>query len=308
MDEFTLIERFFKRPCKRSDTLLPGGDDAALTQVPAGKVLVSSTDTMVVDTHFYANMPAEQLGHKSLAINLSDLAAMGAEPAWVLLSLTLPELNQAWLANFANGFYQLADHFQVDLIGGNIARGPLSISVTVQGLVSYDNALQRSGAKPGDLIFVSGQLGSAAGGLLAVQQALDLPGLIESWLQPKPRVELGLALIGRATAAIDLSDGLAADLSHLLSASQVGATIDEAKLPIGAELKAAFGEEAFKLALQGGEDYQLCFTAGAAQQAWLEAHGDCTAIGVIEEAVGLRMRTCSGEVVNLQAQGWQHFN
>ncbi len=308
MDEFTLIERFFKRPAKRQDTVLAGGDDAALLGVPSDQLLVASTDTLVLDIHFYADMQPQDLGHKSLAVNLSDLAAMGAEPAWALLSLTLPEVNEAWLAQFAEGFYALADQFNVDLVGGNIARGPLSVSVTVQGLVTESSALRRAGAKPGDLIFVSGELGNAAGGLLVKQQSLDVPELLNNWLRPEPQVELGRALAGQATAAIDLSDGLLADLSHLLQASQMGAQLEQSQLPISQDLLITFGElQSVELALQGGEDYQLCFTAPASQRERWQSQYGCHIIGVVEQELGIRLHQPDGKLHSCQGRGYQHF-
>ncbi|HET7675523.1 MAG TPA: thiamine-phosphate kinase, partial [Gammaproteobacteria bacterium] len=226
MDEFALIRRFFRRDVTRSDVVLGVGDDAALLQTPAGTELAISTDTMVEGVHFPAGAPAHAIGWRALATNLSDLAAMGATPAWATLALTLPQADEAWLQEFARGFFELADQFGVALVGGDVTQGALTVTVTIHGHVPAGAALRRSGAKPGDRVFVTGKLGGAAAGLAAYPN--DGRG---RYLYPQPRVAEGVALRGFASAAIDISDGLVADLGHIAEASGVGAQMALEKVP-----------------------------------------------------------------------------
>jgi thiamine-monophosphate kinase len=236
--EFELIQHYFARQAaKRADVELGIGDDCALLTVPAGECLAVSTDTLVSGVHFFADVDPVALGHKALAVNLSDLAAMGAQPRWVSLALTLPNTDEAWLAGFAQGFHTLAAQHHVALIGGDTTRGPLSITVSIKGTVPATQALRRSGAKVGDHIYVSGHLGAAA---LAVQQRLHHLSIDAVPLRlcqhrmeyPQPRCELGLALRDIASSALDLSDGLAGDLMHILRASNVAAKIELTDLPV----------------------------------------------------------------------------
>ena len=234
LNEFEIIRRFFTRPVKNVSRFPLGiGDDAALISPPQGQELVTSIDTLVAGAHFLPHSDPNDLGYKSLAVSLSDLAAMGAEPSAVLLALTLPDIDESWLTNFTNGFFSLAEQYQVELLGGNLTRGPLSISTVIFGWTPAGKALRRSGAKPGDDIYVTGCLGEAG---LALQRVLSghalTPELHQRFFRPQPRVQAGLALREIATAAIDISDGLAADLDKLLAASGVGGNIQTQCLPI----------------------------------------------------------------------------
>lgn len=268
-DEFALIRDYLTGlGARRADVRTDIGDDCALTQVPAGYELALSIDTLVAGVHFFPDCDPEGLGHKSLAVGLSDLAAVGAQPAWATLALTLPQPDTQWLPAFAQGFDRLARTHGLRLIGGDLTRGPLSISVQVMGLVEQGRGLLRSGAQPEEGLFVSGSLGDAG---LALRQlvraeqpaalAVD-PELRVRLERPIPRVELGRHLPGLASAAIDLSDGLAADLGHLLAQSQLGAEIDLQRLPLSpAVASAVAAKDDWALPLCSGDDYELCFTA-----------------------------------------------
>ena len=314
MGEFELIRRFFQRPVRRKDVVLGSGDDCALLSVPAESLLAVSTDTLVAGVHFFADMDPVKLGHKALAVNLSDLAAMGAEPRWVSLALTLPEVDEAWVAGFAQGFLELADFYNVELVGGDMTRGPLSITVSIKGIVPERSALLRSGAQPGDAVFVTGQLGDAA---LALQQLLARQPVSPEYLlkrleQPKPRILAGMALRGLASSCLDLSDGLASDLRHVLQASGVSAQIELSRLPLSAALKMLPPEQAWQLALAGGDDYELCFTLPEAHRGMLETALQPAAVAVTE--IG-RIVAGSAEIqwlhrgkpCELTLQGWDHF-
>ena len=265
LDETTIIERFFRHlGAVRTDVALGIGDDAALLRPHAGCELAQTTDALVENVHFLPDSPPRSLGHRALAVNLSDLAAMGATPAWALLSLTLPDIDEPWLGEFATGFGRLAREHEVALVGGNISRGPLTITVQLTGQVTQGSALRRGGAHPGEEIWVSGTLGDAARGRVPAGATGDDEQ--SSWLRrrfefPAPRVALGEALRGVATACIDLSDGLLADLPRLATASGCGAVLEVERLPISNALQAMVGEQAWQGALLGGEDYELCFTA-----------------------------------------------
>lgn len=272
--EFDLIRRFFDRPVRAGGrTLLGVGDDAALLRVDAGMALAVSTDMLLAGRHFPNGAAPRALGHKSLAVNLSDLAAVGATPRWATLSLALPEADEVWLAEFAEGLFALARRFEVDLVGGDTTRGPLAISVTVLGEVPEALALLRGGARPGDDIWVSGVLGQAAAALAALQGRVQLEGRLASAARarletPEPRVELGERLRGLASAAIDVSDGFAADLGHVLERSGVGALVHYAMLPGVRTGDAALDAQC---ALAGGDDYELIFTAEQHARSVLEA-------------------------------------
>ena len=218
LGEFDIIERFFTRRAQRRDVLLGVGDDAALLEVPPGRALVAATDTLVEGRHFLVGAPGRSVGHQALAVNLSDLAAMGAEPAFALLSLCLPEVREDWLGDFAQGFHALAEVHGVALVGGDTVRGPLVVTVEVLGFVEPEQALRRSGARPGDQLYISGSPGEAAAGLEALRRGGSVEGddpLIRRYLYATPRLELGRALRGRASAAIDVSDGLLGDLGKV---------------------------------------------------------------------------------------------
>ncbi len=315
MSEFDLIRTYFGRMGKeRADVVLGLGDDCALLRVPAGQDLAVSIDTLVAGVHFLPDCDPESLGHKALAVGLSDLAAMGAEPAWATLALTLPpELPQSkpdWLAGFCRGLDALARRYRVAVVGGDTTSGPLSVSIQVHGLVPPGQAVRRSGAAPGDLVCVSGTLGDAG---LALRQVLagDLvaEGLRLRLDRPEPRVALGLALRGVASAMIDCSDGLAADLGHILEASGVGAEIHLASLP-QSEAVAAVGD--WSLPLAAGDDYELCFTLPPTRRAVLSrlvtAGGVAlAAIGRIEQQPGMRCRLPDGTDLALVRTGYDHF-
>ena len=315
LGEFELIRRFFAE-CDptRSDTRLGIGDDAALLQCAAGMELAVTVDTLVAGVHFLPDVDPFSLGHKALAVNLSDLAAMGAEPAWCTLALTLPEAEAAWLHGFADGFLGLARRHGVELVGGDTTRGPLSITIQAMGQVPIGQALKRSGARPGELIYVSGPLGGAGLGLkLRLGQAdRDEPTALAALERPEPRLALGLALRQLATACIDISDGLAADLGHLLTTSGAGATLVYEDLPLSDAVRnhiATNGD--FTLPLCAGDDYELCFTVPPGRRVetdrllgQLGLTGG--AIGQIEAAPGLRILR-HGEALPLHRPGYQHF-
>jgi thiamine-monophosphate kinase len=320
MNEFGLIKRYFqqRQTRARADVLLGIGDDCALLTVPAGQALAISIDTSVVGVHFPGSTPAHAIGHKTLAVSLSDLAAMGAQPAWVTIAATLPELDETWVNEFSEGLFALADRYQVAVVGGDTSRGPLTITTQVHGFVPDHQALRRNAAKIGDAIWVSGTLADAALGLAAVQhKAAGLSAehrqfVIDRLNYPSPRVELGLALRGLAHAAIDLSDGLAGDLGHILQQSQVGATLALNNLPLSSALQTLPHEQAWQLALSGGDDYELCFTAPAAHTAKIQQIAKdlalpLTQIGVIEQQAGLRIRSADGKIHTIDAKGYQHF-
>jgi thiamine-monophosphate kinase len=274
--EFDLIRRYFEQPARnvqpgdrRTRRVALGiGDDAALLRPSAGMELAVSTDMLLEGRHFHVGADARKLGHKALAVNLSDMAAMGAAPRWATLALALPAANEAWLKEFAAGFFALAGRFGVELIGGDTTRGPLSICVTIMGEVPTGLALFRAGARPGDDIWVSGELGAAAlalvqPGIAAAARRLD---------EPEPRVELGERLRGIASAAIDVSDGLAQDLGHILERSGVGAIVEYELVPRSDEVRRIEdGALQARLVLSGGDDYELAFTAPQASRGELAA-------------------------------------
>lgn len=309
--EFALIRRYFTRPAA-GDVLLGVGDDAALLQPPPGEALVTTVDTLVAGRHFPLNTPPDAIAHKALAVNLSDLAAMGATPRWFLLALTLPEADDAFLEPFARGLWALADAAGVALVGGDTTRGPLAVSITALGTVKAGQALRRAGARPGDGIYVSGTVGDAGLGLrlalspervrLPPEEAVFVRGRLD---RPEPRLALGLALRGRATACLDVSDGLAQDLGHILTASGVGAELDVERLPLSPALRRLPPEEAWRLALSSGDDYELCFT-GPAGGLPAEAGVPLTCIGRVTAEPGLRLRA-NGCDFRLDSPGYQHF-
>ncbi len=292
--------------------MLGSGDDCAVLQPPAGQQLAVSTDTLIAGRHFPLDTSAHAVGYKSLAVSLSDLAAMGAAPAWASLAISLPEPDAAWLQGFAGGFAELAAQYAVQLIGGDTTRGALSITVTVVGFVPPGEALRRSGAQAGDAIYVSGQLG-AAGFELRRAPAGARPHLD----YPPPRVALGQALRGCATAAIDISDGLLADLGHILQASGQGADLRLSALPYHPLLGNAdsLDEGSLPLALCAGDEYELCFTAAPAQAAALAALAEglqlpLSNIGTVRDGHGLSLYRDNGELYDLsqlRTAGYNHF-
>ena len=317
--ESELIERYF-RGCgaERADVVLGIGDDAALMRVPGGCELVAATDTLVAGVHFPPDSPAESVGHRALAVNLSDLAAMGARPAWALLALTLPQVDETWLEGFAAGLGELARTHAVALIGGDTTRGPLCISVQLLGFVPAGAALTRSGARAGDVLFVSGTCGDAAAGLALEQRRLQAPPEARSWLRerflfPTPRVALGEELRRFASACIDVSDGLLGDAGKLASASHVGAELAWNELPVSEPLTALLGERrARELALTGGDDYELCFAVPPANIARLlmqlpPQEWRYTRIGALRAAPGAVV-VRDGTVMEFSHSGYQHFS
>jgi thiamine-monophosphate kinase len=312
--EFALIDRIRSRVATRADVILGIGDDAALLQVLPGRLLAVATDTLNVDVHFPGDTGAAELGWKSLAVNLSDLAAMGAQPAWATLSLSLPHAEESWVDAFLDGFLGLAALHEVALVGGDTTRGPLSISATVHGFVEVGAALRRDGAREGDDIWVSGTLGDAAAALAQWRAggAAD-PPLRARLDRPTPRIEAGLALGRIAHAAIDVSDGLLADLGHVCTASGAGAEVWLDSLPASPLLLERFDAQA-RAALQatGGDDYELCFTAAPVQRtaiAGIAARCEVplTRIGRIVVGPGVRALHPDGTEWHPDRSGYTHF-
>jgi thiamine-monophosphate kinase len=317
--EFDLIRRFFTRPV--SHTVLGVGDDGAVIRPRPGMDLVISTDMLVAGTHFLPDTDPEALGRKALAVNLSDLAAMGAEPRWALLAAALPTPNEDWIAAFCRGFFGLAGEFGVDVIGGDTTRGPLNLTPTVFGEVPVGQAVTRSGARVGDTIWVSGAPGRAALGLAHLQgkTVLAEPGLsacLEALQRPRPRLAVGVALRGLARAAIDVSDGLLADLGHILEQSGVAAEVDEAQLPTGAFKAAPEADAALvrHCLLGGGDDYELLFTAAPEKAEAILRLGQqvgvpLTAVGRIVEGASpsILLRDHDGRILTPPQGGYDHF-
>lgn len=316
MSEFDLIKRHFTRPAPGA--ILGVGDDAALLSVGDGMELVVSTDMLVCGTHFLPDADPFLLGHKALAVNLSDLAAMGATPRWATLALSLPAADDGWLSRFSEGFFLLAQAYDVDLVGGDTTRGPLNLCVTIMGEVPQGKALRRDGARSGDDIWISGTPGRAALGLAQLQGRTTLPdSLREPCLaalhRPQPRIALGLALRGIANSAIDISDGLLADLGHILESSGVAAEIRYDSIVADATF-AALPDQALVRAciLTGGDDYELCFTTPATQRAEVEALATriqlpLVRIGKIVSGQGCKLRAVDGSVMQVERSGYDHF-
>ena len=318
MDEAAIIERFFRHlGAVRTDVVLGIGDDAALLRPAPGFDLALTTDSLVENVHFLPGSAPQSLGHRALAVNLSDLAAMGAKPCWALLSLALPSIDESWLGEFATGLGRLARQHDVALVGGNLSRGPLNITLQLAGFVPANTALRRSGARAGDEVWVSGTLGDAACGRLGAGAAADASS---AWLRqrfeyPTPRVAVGDALRGFATACIDLSDGLLADLPRLAAASGCGAVLEVDRLPLSDALVAApralAGADPWQAALLGGEDYELCFTAPPAAAQALADIGTRSAValtrcGVLRAGAGLELRR-GGDVIQFSQSPFGHF-
>ena len=320
LSEFDIIQRYFTRPAPGA--VLGVGDDAALIKPAAGMELAISTDMLVAGRHFLADANPHMLGHKSLAVNLSDMAAMGATPRWATLALALPKLlveaDEKWLDAFADGFFGLARTHQVELIGGDTTCGPLNVCVTMIGEVATGKALRRSGAKPGDDIWMSGHLGDAALALAHAQQRIALePGEVLECLPalhlPTARVELGQRLIGLAHSAIDISDGLLADLGHILECSKVAAVIEMNAIKRSAVMEKYLPRSlAINCLLAGGDDYELCFTAPRAKYGKIEDLSrelgiPLTRIGRINQGEGLVVLDAAGKSIELEARGYDHF-
>lgn len=315
MGEFDLIRQIFQPVAEAtaSPRLPLGlGDDCAIQVVEPGTDLVFSIDTLVEGVHFPKNYDPACLGWRSLAVATSDLAAMGADPVCFTLALTLPIAEPDWLTGFAEGLQQAALAFGLTLAGGDTTRGPLTVSVQVHGTVPTGTALTRSGARPGDLVCVSGTLGDAAAALSWLESAsesADVQWLLSRYHRPQPRLELGQALRGHATAAIDLSDGLRADLQHILTASEVGARIDLRTLPLSDALRMVAPEQAPDLALSGGDDYELCFTLPPAAWADFRHRGVADKVTLIGEVMPQPGLWCTDEHGDrpLTTGGYDHF-
>jgi thiamine-monophosphate kinase len=316
LGEFELIRRYFTR--ESVNAVLGIGDDAALLPVSPGKVLVVSTDMLVSGRHFFPDADPFLLGRKSLAVNLSDIAAMGAQPRWATLSLALPSADEAWLAPFADGFFSIADEFQMELVGGDTTKGPLNICVQIMGETDPGKALRRDGARVGDFIWVSGDLGGAALALRHLHRDIVLPTVNFSRCaarlhNPMPRVALGLALRGIASGAIDISDGLIGDLSHILSRSSVAGEIRLSDIPSNGDLHMLDNESwARQALLAGGDDYELCFTAPSNQSDVIQEISKrldlrLTPIGKIVSGSGLIVRDANDSALNLDFNAFDHF-
>lgn len=314
--EFNLIARYFTRPAPQA--VLGVGDDAALIAVAPGMELAVSTDMLVSGTHFFADTDPRQLGWKALAVNVSDMAAMGAQPRWATLALALPHADEIWLAAFASGFFACAKAYDIDLVGGDTTRGPLNLSITIFGEIPHGQALRRDGAQPGDDIWVSGTLGGAALALAALQQrtTLDTDDLLacrQLLESPQPRVELGLALRGIASSALDISDGLLGDLKHILERSNVGAELCFDAIPAHPALEPLLAEEwAQRCLLAGGDDYELCFTARREQYAAIKKLEEklglkLSRIGHITADAGIQLLDAAGQTIRLPGSGYDHF-
>jgi thiamine-monophosphate kinase len=320
MKEFELINRFFTgRGITRRDVDIGIGDDCALVTVPEGCQLAVTTDTLVEGVHFFSDISPKALGHRVLAVNLSDLAAMGAEPAWISIGLTLPNVDETWMEQFTQGMHDIAEYYNVQLIGGDTTQGPLTITVCAKGIVPKGKALTRSGAKVGDWLFVTGDLGDAALAIEARTQGWELSGDDRRYVQkkfdyPAPQVAAGQVLRGLANSAIDISDGLLADLSHILTHSGVGATIHADKVPLSNALKNLPDEEVrLMLAMAYGDDYQLLFTVSDSNRVAVERR--LAEYGVTPTCIG-QINANAGDISLLYkdkpwpfpATGFEHFS
>ncbi|MFZ2724734.1 MAG: thiamine-phosphate kinase [Methylococcaceae bacterium] len=309
LSEFSLIERFFtKQTIINPSTQLSIGDDCALLSIPQAYQLAITCDTMVENVHFFAGTNAKQLGHKLLAVNLSDLASMGAKPLSVTLALTLPSINEQWLSDFSEGFLNLARYYHVDLIGGDTTKGALTLTVQAMGLIPQGQALKRSNAQAGDFIYVSGNIGDAGLGLKICQgyQCTDKENALNRFNKPMPRVEIGQALLGIANSCIDISDGLVSDLGHILKQSGVGACLYWESIPLSsAVIDYITNTHDELMPLIAGDDYELCFTVSP-DKAHLVPE-QCFKIGVIEKDAGLRLIK-NNKIQTLTAKGYEHFS
>lgn len=319
MDEFELIKTLNTRNRVDRDDVIQGiGDDAARINVPDGHELVITTDTLIAGVHFPEKTSAHSIGFKALAVNLSDLAAMGAEPAWVTLALTLPSNNYLWVEQFAEGFFTLAEQFNVALIGGDTTCGPLSVTIQALGIVPKGKAITRGGAQEGDYICVTGALGEAGLELMNLKGQPQHPTPVNPLNYPLPRVAAGIALRGIASAAIDISDGLIADLGHILDASQAGARLNLEDLPISSDMRKHKDQAAMlQLALTAGDDYELCFTIPdehieRVNELQYELNLPIKHIGNIQKQPGIRIYQPDGEPLEISAElsggGYNHFS
>jgi len=314
--EFDLIAKYFTRATPLAE--LGVGDDAALIRPSSGMSIAISSDMLIAGTHFFHDVDPEKLGWKTLAVNVSDMAAMGALPKWATLAIALPEVNENWLATFSRGFFACAEAFNIDLIGGDTTRGPLTLNVTIMGETPHGKALKRSGAKIGDEIWVSGTLGDAAYALAAMQDRIQLTPNELAYCrlaleQPQPRVALGLQLRDLANSAIDISDGLLADLGHILKASGVGAEIQLSRISLSEVVSNhSHLPQATEMILAGGDDYELCFTAAVEMHDEIVQLGcqlglQLSCIGSITYGRKLLVRGKDNEILNIEETGFDHF-
>jgi len=322
VSEFDLINHFFKTSALPRDDVLQGvGDDCALLAPPPGKQLAISTDTLISGVHFPQSTLAADIGYKSLAVNLSDLAAMGASPAWASLAISLPEADQSWLANFMQGFNELARTYNVSLVGGDTTCGPLTITLNIVGFVDEKKALKRNRAKAGDLIFMTGTLGDAVTGLNAILNKTPLDKNLQYCVQrlnrPEPQINAGLLLTRFRVAAIDISDGLLTDLNHICTASKTGADIFLNQLPLSDSLKQYYAQGDHQPDWQtiscGGDDYELCFSCDAQSademlKLFKAQQIKVTQIGHMTSGMKINCIDAEGKVRNLQNRGYNHFN
>lgn len=318
MTEFELIRRFFAaQPISRADVAIGVGDDGAVIACPPGQQLVVTTDTLVEGVHFFPESDPVALGHKALAVNLSDLAAMGAAPACFVLALSLPRADNNWLERLCEGIFGLARRYDVQLVGGDTVRGPLAVTITAHGWVPAGRALLRSGARVGDRIFVTGELGDAGIALRQEQGGLTLSQadsaiVTERLTRPMPRVEAGIALRGIASSAIDISDGLIGDLGHILEQSGVGARVELGRLPVSHVYRSLLPQIGWDVALANGDDYELCFTVpeaniGALKAATAALGYPVTHIGDVVAGEGLRLTDAGGKPYRPQTTAHDHF-
>lgn len=317
MHEFQLIRQFFDRPLADNSVRLGVGDDGAVLTPQAGLDLVSVIDTLVEGVHFPPDLAPDAIGFRAVAVNLSDIAAMGARPRWMTLALTLDVADEAWLQGFATGLFAAADAHGVSLVGGDTTRGKQKVvSIQISGDVAPGKALSRSGAAPGERLFVSGTIGDAAAGLAMLRQDDPVPDrndyLQSRFNRPSARVRLGQALTGLASAAIDISDGLYSDIAKLLDKSGAGGVIETRLIPLSSELKSYCGDDAaLKIALAGGDDYELCFTVPAVAEAAVRDLAEeldvmITCIGEVTAGQGLTC-TCDGSAIDYVNEGYRHF-
>lgn len=320
--EFELIQRYFGDRAQtnlRQEVVLGIGDDAAITSIPEGLQLVTTTDVLVEDVHFPRHTSAADIAYKALAVNLSDLAAMGAEPCWFTLTLSMPTADTSWLQEFSEGLFAIAESFDVALIGGDTVRGPLVVGIQACGLVPQGKALLRSGAKAGDAIYVSGTLGDAALALQCLDGVIQLDKeeramVMQKLNRPLPCVAQGKSLRDVANSCIDISDGLAADLNHILEASHVGATVQQGDIPLSPIYRKYMDKIPNRLsAITSGDDYELCFTVPSDRIDMLDGlvknkTGLFTRIGTIETEPGLRVCDTEGKVISIGQSGHDHFH
>jgi len=320
MKEFELIKRFFAEPgVTRKDVEMGIGDDAAIIDVPDNSHLIVTTDTLVQGVHFFADMSPRALGHKAVAVNLSDIAAMGGDPTWISLSVTLPTADEQWVKEFSAGIFEICEYYNVQVVGGDTTQGPLTVTVSAKGLVPKGKALMRGGAQPGDWIYVTGTLGDAGVAIDAIKNDKQLPLLHEKFIIdrfefPTPRVAIAQSLREVANSAIDISDGLISDLGHVLEASNCGAIVNVDQLPLSEALTESLDEHLhYDFALTSGDDYELLFTVPEDKRGALDvtmAHYgvQLTCIGQIQGQTGKLELRKDNEPFEFEGRGFQHFS